>query len=204
MMGPTHRAFSGAFWLGSTLVLDYAVVRTGHSAPVHPVAVLGGTFIAPWFSAGHLRTRVPGLSPDLDHMWAPGPPARDYDWRRHRGFTHRVWFASLLSLVFAFLPALAVSRRIADPLLLTILVPLICAPVNGWWSHLFGDMIYGRIKVGWYFPRLGRFWTWNIGLGWETGGLSEKGGRWLRDPAAKACLGATAVLSIAHLYLVTI
>jgi hypothetical protein len=71
------------------------------------------------------------------------------------------------------------------------------APVAGWWSHLAGDMIYGRIKI------LGQ----PVGLGWETGGLSETGKRSGQprgyllpvNPAEKLFLGLSVALMLGQL-----
>jgi hypothetical protein len=174
MMGKTHRAWSGAFWLGTTLVVNEVFKLAGFDAPFHPVVILAGFFIAPWFSAGRY------LSPDIDHRWAPGPPRGHYHWRYHRGFTHRVWFATLLTGALAILPF---------GLLLGIGVPSgiaysVMAPINGWWSHIVGDMIYGRILIS------GRAY----GLGWETGGDSE-------FISAGIFVGLASALSAVHLYL---
>jgi hypothetical protein len=68
-------------------------------------------------------------------------------------------------------------------------------------------MIYGRIKVGVWSWKLGRWWHWNIGLGWTTGGLSETGrpstggSALIVDPAAKVCLGLATALAGANLIL---
>lgn len=193
MMRKTHRAFAGAFWLGSTLAVDALAVRAGYSAPISPVVVATGLFVAPLFSSGI-------TSPDMDHQWAPGPPRRNYDWKGHRGFTHRFWFAGLLSGVFGFLP-FALLLWLGLPV---AFASVAFAPANGWWSHLFGDMIFGRIKFGLWSFKLGRFWTWNIGLGWTTNGLAEKGGKLWRDPAAQVSVFVSGVLILAHLVLLAV
>lgn len=198
MMRKTHRAYAGAFWLGTTLAVDAIAVRTGHSVPVNPGIVVVGVFVAPLFSSGI-------TSPDMDHQWAPGLPRNHYDWRYHRGFTHRVWFATMLTVLFGALPYLCAIRS-GIPSAIGVLS---FAPVNGWWSHLSGDMIFGRIKFGWwshvYDPkshrRVWRFWHTNIGLGWTTNGVAEKGGSLFRDPAAKISAVLSGVFALAHLAL---
>jgi hypothetical protein len=204
MMRKTHRAFAVVFWLGSTLTVDALAVKSGHEAPFSPAVVAAGPLLAMPFSAGAPKlTKKFGLSPDMDQMWAPGPPRNHYDWRYHRGFTHRVWFASLLSLLFGIAPFLALCRQ-GLPI---GVASLALAPANGWWSHLAGDCIYGRIKFGIWTKAwdsesrrtVWRWWHWNIGLGWKTGGASESGGKFLRDPAAKVCIGLSVALTAAHL-----
>lgn len=188
MMGPTHRAFSGAFWLGSTLLVNELGHWVGSQDPViQPAVIVAGFVIAPWFSAGR------NFSPDIDQRWAPGPPRLNYDWRYHRGFTHRVWFATLLTFVFGLVPVLVMRGSGVRFEFASIGF----APINGWWSHLAGDMIYGRILI------LGRA----RGLGWRTGGLSETGrpssggSALIVDPAAKVCLGLATALAGLHLFL---
>jgi hypothetical protein len=180
MMKKTHRAYAGAFWMGSSLLVDGLAVRSGHSVPISPPVVAVGLFVAPLFSSGK-------LSPDVDHTWAPGPPRNHYDWRYHRGFTHRVWFAAVLTLVSGLAPFLALLHAGLPVALATVAF----VPVTGWWSHLSGDMIFGRILI------LGKA----HGLGWTTGGAAEEGGSLLRDPAAKVSVAATAALVAAHLAL---
>lgn len=179
-MKKTHRAYAGAFWLGTTLAVDAVAFKLGNDLPVHPAVVAIGTAIAPFFSSGN-------LSPDMDHQWAPGPPRRNYDWRGHRGFTHRFWFACVLSVLFALVPYLALIRADVP----FEIASFAFAPVNGWWSHLSGDMIFGRLLI------LGKAY----GLGWETNGLAEKGGKLWRDPAAQVSVVLSVVLAGAHLML---
>jgi membrane-bound metal-dependent hydrolase YbcI (DUF457 family) len=187
-MRKTHRAFSGVFWLGITLAVNELGARAGaQDWLIHPAVIVAGVVIAPWFSAGRW------LSPDIDHRWAPGPPRQNYHWRYHRGFTHRVWFASVLTLVFGLVPFMGLLGAGLPAALATVAF----APVNGWWSHLAGDMIYGRIKI------LGAA----RGLGWRTGGLSETGrpstggSALIVDPASKVCLGLSTALAGLHLIL---
>lgn len=212
MMRKTHRAFSGVFWLGTTFAINWLGHRAGaQSWIVHPAVIVAGVFIVPWFSAGRWA------SPDIDHRWAPGPPRQNYDWRFHRGFTHRVWFASVLTVVCGLLPFLVLLRAGMPG----SIACLAFSPVNGWWSHLAGDMIYGRIKVGYLVCdryRVGGFfthsytyrWRWiqhNVGLGWRTGGLSETGrpstggSALIVDPASKVCVGLATALAGLHLVL---
>ena len=181
MMGKTHQAFSGVFWLGTTLAVNQVAQRAGYDAPFHPAVVVAGVFIAPVFSSGRW------LSPDMDHRWAPGPPRGNYNWRYHRGFTHRLWFAFMLTGLFGILPfSFLLGAGFPTGFAIAVFVP-----INGWWSHLAGDMIYGRILI------LGTAY----GLGWTTGGLSESGGSLIRDPASKVCAVLAAALVGLHLYL---
>lgn len=198
MMRATHRAFSGTFWLAGTLGLELVYRRTGAPPGAATAVALAGYPLAAPTSAGK-------LSPDVDHVFWPGGPRveptdrgrhkrRYYVWG-HRGLTHRVWFACLVTLVAGVLPA-ALVFRLGVPVWT---VPLAFAPVAGWWSHLAGDMIYGRIRIA------GRAY----GLGWETGGLSETGRRkgatsWAVrqlvpvDPASKVFLAMSAALAVLH------
>jgi hypothetical protein len=198
MMGATHRAFAGTWWLAATLGLELIYRRAGAPAGAATAVSLAGYPLAPLMASGK-------TSPDVDHVWWPGPPRaepgdvglhkrRYYVWG-HRGLTHRVWFAFVVTLVVGVLPAL-VLLRLGTPV---YAVPLVLAPAVGWWSHLAGDMIYGRIRIA----------GTAVGLGWTTGGVSETGRRkgatpWLTrqlvpvDPAAKVCVAMSAVLAVAH------
>lgn len=236
MLADTHRAWAAAWWLGVTLAVDAAAAWAGSSAPVGPAAVAAGVIVAPLFSAGrglpprrvdrYGRPRGRdwtqlGVSPDIDHRWAPGPPRRSYDWRGHRGWTHRPWFAAVVTVVSGVLPWLIAVAGGASPATAAVLF----APAAGWWSHLSGDMIYGRLPV--WLPSVERVagatvlvpdgvgrmvrvaeWRWRVGwrrrivgLGWSTGGVLERGGRWWRDPAAWVCTAGSVVLAAGHLAL---
>ena len=179
MMRKTHRAFASAFWLGSSLAVDALAIRAGISAPISPAVVVAGVLVAPVFSAGK-------TSPDIDRMWAPGPPTKTYDWKGHRGFTHRFWFASVLGAASIGLYFLLLGGGLPASLATFAFVPVV-----GWWSHLFGDMIFGRLLI------LGE----KVGLGWETNGLAEKGGKLWRDPAAQVSTAGGAVFGVGHLIL---
>ena len=152
-MGVTHRWFGAGFWLAGTVALDAAAGVAGADPVVHPVVAVVAAPLAASFADGR-------NSPDVDQLWAKGPPRRGYHWRGHRGWTHRPWFAVVLTAVTALL-AWRLAGQGVDPDAL----PVVFAPVAGWWSHLLGDMIYGRILV----------FGEPVGLGWETGGLSERG-----------------------------
>jgi hypothetical protein len=173
MLGTTHMAWAPVFTLGLADACDFISLRLDHVEFLNPgvVAVVAVTSVY----TSHGRW----FSPDMDQRWAPGRPRQNYNWRFHRGITHRVWFASMLTLLFGILP-MVVLQRIGVPRYLCYSV---LGPMAGWWSHLSGDMIYGRIKI------MGS----PIGLGWQTGGLSEtgrrKGGkRWLpTNPAERVC-----------------
>jgi hypothetical protein len=202
MLADTHRAWAVAWWLGETLTIDAAAVALDRAPAVHPAVVLAGAAIAPVFSAGRW------LSPDMDHRWWPGPPRHGYQWRGHRGITHRPWLATVVTLVFGVVPYL-IAVRAGVP---TPVAPLAFSPAAGWWSHLSGDMIYGRLPVhlprlAWRMDEAGRWhrrwvwWRYIVGLGWKTGGVLERGGRWWRDPAAGVCGALSVVLVGAHLAL---
>lgn len=184
MLKRTHEAFSGTFWLGGTLGINLISYKLGNELPVHPAIALVGIIGAVPFSAGK-------NSPDIDHIWWPGFPKRGYPLWGHRGITHRFWFASLLTLPFL------VPFMLAHRTEFSILGPLFLTLPAGWWSHLFGDMIYGRLRI------CGRVY----GLGWTTGGLSETGKRkiggkrFIVDPAAKFFTGVTIVLATLHLFM---
>lgn len=137
-------------------------------------------------------------SPDIDHQFWPGPPRAGADGRRytlwgHRGITHRYWFASLLTVPLGLLPVLVLAHRGVP----WFWWPLALAPISGWWSHLAGDQIYGRLRV------LGRA----RGLGWTTDGALETGkrkngkARLIADPAAKVCAVLSSALVVFHLVL---
>lgn len=192
MMRRTHEAFAGVWWLGLTAAVDGGCAALGHPPVVSVTAVALGWPAAIPFSAGH-------NSPDGDQLIWPGPPRNHYQWNGHRGITHRVWFAVVVTTVWCvltFLPFYTAYGFIPMP---SLVVPLVLAPVAGWWSHLAGDMIYGRIKIA------GRA----RGLGWETGGLSETGKRryggrrYVIDPAAKVCFGLCLGLVAVHLMILT-
>ena len=110
MMGKTHVVWGVSTWLAATAPL--AVWRP---ALVVPVAA-AGVVVTPFTSAGR-------GSPDVDRVWAPGRGGLHH-WRNHRGFTHRVWFASLLTVV-----GVAVCAVLPPPGWLVV-----TAALWGWWS----------------------------------------------------------------------
>jgi hypothetical protein len=186
MLKKTHEAFSGVFWLGGTLGINIAALRMGYSEmPIHPAVAIAGTILAAPFSAGK-------NSPDIDQIWWPGPPRRNYQWNGHRGITHRIWFASLISSPFLILAYVYWQSTLP-----ALMLPILFALPAGWWSHLFGDMIYGRILICGH----------PFGLGWETGGLTEigrrkhGGPRYVIDPAAKVCRVIVGTLAVFHLFM---
>jgi hypothetical protein len=220
MLRKTHEALAPAWWIGCATVADFVAYEASQRLGdpvllIGPVAVAAGAFLAIPTSAGK-------NSPDMDHRWAPGPPRDNYNWRFHRGWTHRVWFATVLTIVSAIVytgvviatGGIHAINPLIDPR------PAIFAPVGGWWSHLAGDCIYGRILFGIpcrrYNGRGGYRWSWwhyRIGLGWETGGLSETGRSKTSgvirifgfrlipaDPASKVCLSLVPALAVAYLY----
>lgn len=190
MLKRTHEAFAGVCWLGGTLGINLVAYKTGNDAPVNAFVALTGTLLAIPFSAGK-------NSPDIDHMWWPGFPKKGYPWNSHRGITHRFWFATLIITPPFLILAYVGHRLLGFPIWV---IPLFFALPAGWWSHLFGDMIYGRLRV------CGR----PFGLGWTTGGMSETGKRkyggkrYVIDPAAKFCTALTIVLAACHLFVFTL
>jgi len=175
-MAKGHRAFSATYWLGITAGLNVA-----HPGLIAAPAVIVGVVLAWPMSAGRY------CSPDIDHRWAPGPPRNHYDWRYHRGWTHRYWFACVVFLCAGAVPFSVLLRQGVPAEAASAIFGL----PAGWWSHLAGDQIYGRLKV------LGRA----RGLGWKTGGVAESGGRFWRDPAAQVFTVASGLLVVAHLAL---
>ena len=161
-MAVTHRPMASAWWLGGVLAANLL------GAGVDPLVAAAGAVVAPVFGAGR-------LSPDADVTWL----------RRlgHRQATHRPdTTATVLTVItlVAWIPALVYLPGDA--------AWLVWAPITGWWSHLVGDSIFGRIPVG---ARLGRvlaavlpehlirrgggrqaYW---VGLGWDTDGPIERG-----------------------------
>ena len=182
MMKHTHEVFSSSFWLGSTLLVDVVSVTLFHTYPINPaIAALGLVGAVP-FSAGK-------NSPDFDQKIWPGPPKRGYPWNGHRGVTHRVWFALLVITPIFLIPSWV--TWLITGWGTTWFMILNCSLPAGWWSHLMGDMIYGRILI------LGV----PFGLGWTTNGIAEKGGRWLKDPAAKFFTATSLILMFLHCYM---
>jgi hypothetical protein len=180
-----------AWWLASVL----AVNVTG--AHISPIAAIAGAGIAPLFAAGD-------WSPDSDLTWLSRLGHRQ---ATHRPDTTAVSLTALTALVWI-------------PLALTLPLGihwLAWAPVTGWWSHLIGDAIFGRIPCGRALGRAlrpilgqhivrqdptGRQAYW-VGLGWDTDGILERGKR--KDgtralpfaPTTGALRGATGLLAIA-------
>jgi hypothetical protein len=97
-------------------------------------------------------------SPDGDQTdtWRAATRALPSWARRHRGITH--WWG-IPALAWAAVPQL-------DPLVQWAAYALIV----GWASHIAGDAIFGRIPI----DPTGR---WQAGLGLDTGGILENGGR---------------------------
>ncbi len=130
-----HEYLGAGCWAVGSLVMDLAAQHFGHPGPVGPVAVVLGLPLAGSFAAGR-------NSPDVDRLWAPGLPRPGYHWAGHRGFTHRVWFACVVTILFTFgyfALASTVPKDVAT---------IAFAPAIGWWSHLLGDVIKGRLKIG--------------------------------------------------------
>ena len=188
MMGQTHRPMGSAWWLGGIAAANLA------GAGINPVVALTGAAIAPVFAAGR-------LSPDADLTWLRH--------LGHRRLTHRP-DTTAVALT-------AVSLAAWVPLALVLpfhLHLLLLAPVTGWWSHLVGDAIFGRIPCGRVLGAVlrqflgrhicpldptGRYYCW-FGLGWDTDGALERGHtRWGNlpfAPATAAVSGASLALSV--------
>ena len=174
-MAPTHRALGAAWWLAGCLTLNAA-----GPGLVNPVMALTGAAIAPVFAAGR-------ASPDADMTWLSD--------LGHRQGTHRPRTAAWLTVATAVACGAAWlwlwlnGRGDLDPLL-----PVVWAPVTGWWSHLLGDAVFGRIPLGRRTGALalrvlgpslvkrsgGRQAYW-IGVGLDTDGLLERGNRMSRQ-----------------------
>jgi hypothetical protein len=152
-MGPTHTVWAASTWASIVQVL-----------PVdRPAWLLIGVLPAMACSAGV-------LSPDVDRVWAPGREGLHH-WRWHRGFTHRVWFASALTV-------LALAVAVVAPVEAR---PAVAGAVWGWYSHLIGDAWFGRIKVG------GRL----VGVGLRVGTRLEAWSRLLMPLLPVAVWAAT-------------
>lgn len=165
MMGDTHRWLAGTWWLGGVLAANSA------GAGIRPSVALAGAVIAHVFGAGR-------LSPDADLTWLQHLGHRQ---ATHRPDTTAVYLtaATMAVWVAVLLFAPAESRPLHW---------LVWAPVTGWWSHLAGDMVYGRCPVGRrsggrlvrvlparLIRRGGGWQAWWIGVGLDTDGLSERG-----------------------------
>jgi hypothetical protein len=175
MMAPTHREMASSWWLGGVLLVEAL------GADVHPAVALTGAVIARRFGYGR-------FSPDADTSWLSH--------LGHRQVTHRPGTAATLTAVTCLAWAVL---AVAVPVRYGVLLPLVWAPVTGWWSHLVGDAVFGRIPLGagvggllWrHLPEVARgrlilksrksrqpFW---FGLGLDTDGLIERGNRVLPE-----------------------
>jgi hypothetical protein len=190
MMGPTHKAFGAVWWLTGVAAANL----TG--ADINPVVALTGAAVAPVFAAGR-------WSPDADQTWLSH--------LGHRRATHRPDTTAVALTI--------VSLAVWAPLALALpagIHLLALAPVAGWWSHLIGDAVFGRIPCGPALGRplrrvlgrrvcprdpTGRYWCW-VGLGWDTNGVLERGKRpdgqrvLSFAPATVALQWATVVLAV--------
>lgn len=145
MLGPSHLLFAANAWAAYS-------IWTGQ--PFEHLAL--GAVVATAVSDGV-------LSPDMDQR-------EPFEWARtilgpaSRLLTHRIglthwWVLPVIAWVW-WLPLLDPSSHWAATALLI-----------GWFSHILGDAIFGRIPLlpGWG-PR--------YGLGLHTGGWVESGGKW--------------------------
>ena len=218
MRGVTHRPMGSTWWLLGSGAVN--AVGLGIAPPV----VIAGAFIAPIFAAGKaspdgdvtwlkfLGHRQGTHRPDStalvltaltavgwvalhlvslrDARWGTGALVSLVAWQVYRHLRRR-WHrkgaptATLAALVVgAGLFALGPDQ----------LQWLIWAPVTGWWSHLVGDTIFGRIPVGDHVGRVlvkvlparlirkgGGHEPWFVGVGLDTDGLVERGNRRLPD-----------------------
>jgi hypothetical protein len=168
MMAPTHRPLGSAWWLAGALAVD-AVAAPFGASPVNPLVAVLGAAIAPVFAAGR-------WSPDADTTWLSR--------LGHRQATHRPDTTAV-----ALTAATAVLWVPAAIVLPFGLAALAWAPVAGWWSHLAGDFLFGRIPFGpaagaamarvvpsgWVRHTPGGRQAYWIGVGWDTDGLLERG-----------------------------
>lgn len=168
-MGPTHRALGAAFGVAYGVTMQL---------PLAGVAVCGalGTIT----SAGT-------LSPDVDQRrgWrladslAPDELLGNRGPMQHRGITH--WWGVAAVATAAWLTMLL---PLADGGRGSLLAHGIGALLAGWWSHLFGDLVFGKADVrtgrGPGIPMLP--WWGHVGLSLDTGGRLERlthAGLWL-------------------------
>lgn len=144
MIGSTHRVWAVTCWtaLGPALVAR------------EPLPLALGVAAAVACSAGP-------TSPDVDIVWSPGQGGTGA-WNRHRGWTHRIWTALVLTLT-------GVAAAAGAPAW-----PIVVGALVGWWSHLAGDAVFGRIRVA------GRL----VGVGLPCGGAAETVARRVLLPLA--------------------
>jgi membrane-bound metal-dependent hydrolase YbcI (DUF457 family) len=175
MMRKGHKWFAPIPLLAGTAVANGILIWRGFETLAPSLVACATAPLAKPFSAGR-------NSPDIDHLWAPGPP-RNYHWKGHRGITHRVWFACLLTTIWT-LAFMLPYWRYDWPGWTLWLLPVWLVPMSGWWSHLFGDMLFGRLPVHYPRRRWARrvdgtwgkrwvMWSVNVGTGWKTGGERE-------------------------------
>lgn len=194
MMAPTHRQLGATWWLVLTVGANHA------GAHIHPATALAGAVVAARCSYGR-------WSPDADTTWLAG--------LGHRQATHRPGTAGWLTVV-TLTVWLAVWLAAGPP---TPILDILWAPVTGWWSHLLGDAIFGRIPVAestgralaavlprvlprraaghvLHRSRRGRQSYW-VGLGLDTDGLVERGNRRLPERTPSGLHRVTKVLPFA-------
>lgn len=178
MMGPSHRRLGAAWWLGGVLAANTV------GAGIHPLIAFGGAAVAPVFAAGR-------WSPDADVTWLAH--------LGHRRATHRpdTTAAALTVITFVVWVPLAFLAPAG-------LAWLVWAPVAGWWSHLVGDAMFGRIPVGpavgavlarilpsGLVRRGGGYGPYWVGVGWDTDGLLERGNVRLEERSERTGLRRT-------------
>lgn len=159
--GATHRA------LGTVLGLGY-----GTAAGLPIAGVIGCGLLAPLTAAGPLSPDI-----DLQRSWrltdrsTPDELLGRRGPLQHRGITH--WWGLALAVTLLWWTALA---PLADGGRGSLLAHGAGALLAGWWSHLAGDLVFGRADV-----RSGRGpgipvmpWWAHVGVTLRVGGALER------------------------------
>jgi hypothetical protein len=220
MMSATHQPFAQTYWLSGVLALNAI------GAGINPAVAGIGALIAPKFGAGK-------WSPDMDVAWRGivekvNPEDQRRKWLRvlhrcidfvqspmrtlaqpyarwassfpHRGPTHRPDTTAAVGTLVTLAIFLPVNYFVPYGL-----AWLLWVPSDAWWSHLFGDAIFGRIPVG---RRIGKTLShvlpktllvesrnmsgiWWIGIGLDTDGLIERGNRRTEERSERTGLRKT-------------
>ncbi len=170
VMGPTHRALGAVFGVGYGVSMGLPV------AGVVGCGVLG------------TLTAAGVASPDVDQRWGwrladtltPDELLGGHGPMQHRGITH--WWGVALVATAAWLTALLPLA--GDGGRGSLLAHAAGALLAGWWSHLVGDLVFGKADV-----RTGRGpgipmmpWWGHVGLSLDVGGRLERltqAGLWL-------------------------
>jgi hypothetical protein len=161
-MGSTHRSLGALFGLGY-----------GAAASLPFAGVLGCGLL------GTLTASGPA-SPDLDQhrwwrradRWTPDEWLGHHGPMQHRGLTH--WWglaaAAVLGWALALLPLAGTGGR-GD-----LFAHGTAALLAGWWSHLVGDLVFGKADVrGGRGPGIPLMpWWGHVGVALDVGGRLER------------------------------